>query len=62
MTPQQIATQARQTYLKQMQDYCGAYRQDPPDLDALILTAAAKMVRESGAVRMRASKSGGSWR
>ena len=50
MTPQQIATQAAeqigQYYLKS--PYCREL--DNPHVSALILSAAAKMVRESGAV------------
>lgn len=49
-TPTQIATQAAEAYYKQMNEYCMAERERRPDLAALILAAAAKMVREAGAV------------
>lgn len=59
MTPTQIATEAAEAYYKQMHEYCGAYRQDAPDLAALILAAAAKMVKGSGAVEALERNTGG---
>ena len=49
-TPEQIAREARQRYLRERHEYCGGYSSHPPDLDAIILDAIRRAVRDTGAV------------